>query len=372
MKTNSKGLYVHIPLCAKKCNYCDFCSFSGVDENTKASYINRLCEEIASYKNDKIEFDTVFFGGGTPTLLEPCDLSKIMSAIRKSFVLSESAEITMEANPGTANFEKLKGFVECGINRFSVGLQTIHENELKKLGRIHTHNEFLTMYSNLRKLGIKNINVDLMYGIPMQTMESFSKTLHSVAELTPEHISVYGLILEEGTPFYNEKSTLALPPEDDECDMYNLACEILASTGYKHYEISNYAKPGYESRHNLKYWHSAEYIGVGLSAYSYYKGKRFGNTKVLCDYINSKNIITQSDLGDKNTEKYEYVMLALRLKEGFSLSEYKKLFGEDFLVGREELLARFESAGYLKLDNDRLCLTEKGFYVSNSIIVELL
>lgn len=372
MKTDFRGLYVHIPFCVRKCNYCDFCSFSGVDEKTKDAYIERLCEEIVSYKSDKIEIDTVFFGGGTPTLLDPCDLSKIMSTIRESFILMESSEITMEANPGTANLEKLKGFVECGINRFSVGLQTIHENELEKLGRIHTYNEFLTMYSNLRRLGINNINVDLMYGIPMQTMESFNQTLHSIVELAPEHISVYGLILEEGTPFYNEKASLALPPEDDECDMYDLACKTLSSAGYNHYEISNYAKPGYESRHNLKYWHTNEYIGVGLSAYSYYKGKRYGNTNVLADYISSKSVIVQSDLVDKNTEKYEYVMLALRLKEGFSLSEYNRLFDEDFLSGREDLISRFESAGYLKLDNDRLCLTEKGFYVSNSIIVELL
>lgn len=372
MKTNSRGLYVHIPFCVRKCNYCDFCSFSGVDEKTKAAYVDRLCEEILSYKSEAIKIDTIFFGGGTPTLLDPCDVSKIMSAIRESFVLMESSEITMEANPGTANFDKLNSFVDCGINRFSIGLQTIHENELKKLGRIHSYDEFLTMYSNLRNLGIKNINVDLMYGIPLQTMDSFAKTLRSIEDLSPEHISVYGLILEEGTPFYSEKSTLPLPKEDDECDMYDLACKTLSSAGYNHYEISNYAKPGYESRHNLKYWHSDEYIGVGLSAYSYYKGRRFGNTKVLCDYINSKNIITQSDTIDKNTEKYEYVMLALRLKEGLSLSEYKELFGEDFLIGREELLASFQSAGYIILNNDRISLTEKGFYVSNSIIVELL
>ena len=372
MKTNSKGLYVHIPFCAKKCNYCDFCSFAGLNEDVKLAYIDKLCKEIASYKNDKIEIDTIFFGGGTPTLLEPRDLRKIMSVIRESFALTESAEITMEANPGTANFEKLAAFVNCGINRFSIGLQTTRENESKKLGRIHTYDQFLSMYDSLRKLGIKNINVDLMYGIPLQTIESFTETLNSITKLSPEHISVYGLILEEGTPFYDEKANLALPSEDVECDMYDLACKSLSDAGYDHYEISNYAKPGYESRHNLKYWHTAEYIGVGLSAYSYYNGIRFGNTDNLKDYLNSENTIVQNELIDTDMQKYEYVMLALRLKNGFSLSNYKKLFSEDFIQGREDKIAHFKKAGYLTIDNDRLSLTEKGFYVSNSIIVELL
>ena len=372
MKTDKKGLYVHIPFCVKKCNYCDFCSFSGLPVNTKNSYIDQICLEILSYREKRISIDTIFFGGGTPTLLSVEDLRKITAAIRETFYIDENAEFTMEANPGTTTRDALQGFIDCGVNRFSIGLQTIHEKELKKLGRIHTYEDFLRTYTELRDLGITNINVDLMYGIPYQTMDSFEKTLSEVSKLKPEHLSVYGLILEEGTPFFDCKEDLPIPKEDTECDMYELACKILEQSGYSHYEISNYAKPGYESRHNKKYWNSQEFIGVGLSAYSYLDGKRFGNTKDLWKYLSGSGFSEYCDIIDPETEKYEYAMLALRLREGISLSEFRELFSEDFLSGREETISRLSSGGYVNINNDRLSLTEKGFYVSNYIITELL
>ena len=372
MKTDKKGLYVHIPFCVKKCNYCDFCSFSGLAVDIKKSYVDRLCSEILSYKKREVTIDTIFFGGGTPTLLSKEDMRKIVGAIRESFTVISDAEITMEANPGTTSRDALCGFIECGVNRFSIGLQTIHEKELKKLGRIHDYKDFVKTYSEMRSLGINNINVDIMYGIPYQTMESFEETLRTVLDLEPEHLSVYGLILEEGTPFFDCSSELSLPLEDTECDMYELACGLLSQRGYNHYEISNYAKPGCESRHNKKYWNSKEFIGVGLSAYSYLDGKRFGNTKNLQKYLDGSGISEYCDTIDLESEKYEYAMLALRLSEGISFKEYTKLFSEDFLSGREDVISELSRGGYISVFPDRLSLTEKGFYVSNYIITELL
>ena len=372
MKTDKKGLYVHIPFCVKKCNYCDFCSFSDLSQDIRNSYIDQLCREILSYKGQEIIIDTIFFGGGTPTLLSVNDVNKITDTIRETFSIDSDVEFTMEANPGTTSRERLQGFIECGVNRFSIGLQTIHEKELKKLGRIHTYKDFLKTYSDLRELGIKNINVDLMYGIPYQTIDSFEETINAVLKLNPEHLSVYGLILEEGTPFFNYKEDLPIPLEDTECDMYELACKVLSQNEYSHYEISNYSKLGYESRHNKKYWNSKEFIGVGLSAYSYLDGKRFGNTKDLRKYLSGNGISEYCDNIDLESEKYEYAMLALRLSEGISLPGYQRLFSEDFLSGREEIISRLSLGGYVNINNDRLSLTEKGFYVSNYIITELL
>ena len=373
MATDALGLYVHIPFCVKKCNYCDFCSFPILEASWRGEYIDRLCEELCSYKDKQIAIDSIFFGGGTPSLLTPLEFDRICSAIKDSFVVLPDTEFTVESNPKTLDEEKLMAFVRNGVNRLSIGLQSIHKNEEKSLGRIHNYEDFLDSYALARRCGIKNINVDLMYGIPEQTMASFEETLSAVCHLSPEHISLYGLILEEGTPFYKMKDSLSIPSEDTECDMYYLAARQLSERGYSHYEISNYAKDGYECRHNLKYWHCDEYIGVGLSAYSYFDKKRFGNTDDPQAYLSGK--CTEYDGAeevDPATESYEYVMLRLRLKEGFSLSEYKNRFGRDFSDGREELLKRLSAADYLKINEGRIALTEKGFYISNSILTELI
>lgn len=372
MKTKQIGLYVHIPFCVKKCNYCDFCSFADVDKDTRSAYINKMCKEIESYKDKKISIDTIFFGGGTPTLLSADELAKIVRSIKNTFTVSDNVEFAMEANPGTTTRDKISEFVKLGVNRFSIGLQSIHENELKKLGRIHSFDDFKRTLRDMRAEGITNINVDLMYGIPDQTKETFCETLKEVTALSPEHLSVYGLILEEGTPFFDMGNSLILPSEDDECDMYSLAAELLSQNGYSHYEISNYAKPGLESKHNLKYWKDQEYIGVGVSAYSYFEGRRYGNTKNISEYISSDSPIAYDEPIDPDEEKYEYVMLALRLKGGFSSEDYKKRFGEDFISGREETIKEFVDRGYMSVADDRISLTENGFYVSNYILTELL
>jgi oxygen-independent coproporphyrinogen-3 oxidase len=327
---------------------------------------------MCSYKDRDVALDTIFFGGGTPSLLSPEELCRITNCIKESFRILPGAEFTVEANPKTLEREKLECFIACGVNRLSIGLQSIHENELKKLGRIHSFEDFLTSYNLARECGIENINIDLMYGIPEQTKDSFGRTLDVVSALKPEHISLYGLILEEGTPLYESRETASLPTEDSECDMYYLATERLRSLGYSHYEISNYALSGRECRHNLKYWRCDEFIGVGLSAYSHFDGMRYGNGRDVDEYLLSNGEKYDCESIGKQAAAYEYVMLGLRLAEGISLWDYKERFGSDFLLGREALVNRLISSGYLSLEDGRLALTESGFYVSNSIINELI
>lgn len=374
MTTKEVGLYVHIPFCKKKCNYCDFCSLPQGDREVPAAYVDRLCEEIDSYKGENITLSTIFFGGGTPTLLSVDDMKKIFSSIHSSFAVSLSAEVTFEANPGTVTRDKMIAYKTLGFNRVSIGMQSAHENELKKLGRIHNFSEFLESYRLIRSVGFDNVNVDVMYGIPHQTKESFAQTLESVTSLNPEHISCYGLIVEEGTPFYKERESLPIPSLDDECDMYDFACAFLSSKGYSHYEISNYAKPNFESKHNLCYWRTKDYIGVGASAHSCYMGKRFSNTSDVLEYIHSSTVnnMSSAPLITDEDARYEFAMLALRLKEGFSLNEYQAKFGASFTDGKEDVLKNLIGAGLLNISDGRISLTEKGFYLSNSILIEIL
>ena len=373
MTTKPIGLYVHIPFCVRKCNYCDFCSFPIESISFRDKYISALCREIEGYRGRNISLNSIFFGGGTPSLLTADEMSRIVSVIQKSFLILEDTEFTLEANPGTIDEEKLSEFVSLGINRLSLGLQSIHENEMKILGRIHSFDDFEKVYHSARSLGISNINVDLMYGIPEQTMESFEAIVKKIIELSPEHISLYGLILEEGTPFYNKKNSLSLPGEDSECDMYYLAARLLRENRYSHYEISNYAKEGRESRHNMKYWRCDEYIGVGLSAYSYFDGRRYGNTDMVTEYLSeSYRGFAYEENVDNSSLAYEFVMLGLRTAGGISLKEYKEKFGCDFLENRENLIKKLVDDGYAILKEGRLFLSEKGFYVSNYILTELI
>ena len=374
MKADAIGLYVHIPFCLRKCNYCDFCSFDSLDGKIRAEYISALIREIKSYKREeKISVDTLFFGGGTPSLLEPHEFEAIVEAIRESFNLLSCFEFTIEVNPKTVTLGKLLFFKSQGVNRISIGLQSIHENEMKILGRIHNFDDFIDAYYAVKKVGISNVSIDVMYGIPEQTKESFLETLNNIIILEPTHISVYGLILEEGTRFWNLRDKLPLPSEDEECEMYFSACEYLRSKGYSHYEISNYSKPGFESKHNLKYWRCENYIGVGISAYSYFEGHRYGNTKNLSEYLSrSTTQYITDEVTDPDTHAFEYAMLAFRLAEGISLTEYKNIFGRDFLSSRVEKINKYIEYGYMNRCGDRLSLTESGFYVSNTILAELL
>ena len=372
MTTKRIGLYVHIPFCVSKCNYCDFCSLGGAYDRYIEAYVDALLAEAEAYKREpKIALRTLYFGGGTPSLLSPDMLGKILEGLRNVFDFDDLFEFTLEANPGTLTREGAVGFKELGVNRISLGLQSIHENELKKLGRIHSFEDFLLSYKMLREAGFDNIGVDLMYGIPEQTIESFEKTLSRVIAISPEHISAYGLIIEEGTPFFEKVDSLPLPDEDTECDMYNLACSMLRDAGYHHYEISNYSRPGYRSAHNLVYWQMGEYIGLGAAAYSYLDGERYGNPRSLSAYLDGvrKNDV---DVVDAECEESEYIMMRLRISDGIDLAEYLNKFGKNFITGREELLSAYEGAGYLTVDDERVALTERGFYISNTLICDLL
>ena len=372
MATDKLGLYVHIPYCVRKCNYCDFCSLTNGRSQIPEEYISALCSEILSYGSErKRTLDTVYFGGGTPSLLSVGQMTRIFDSIRQAFDISHSAEITLEANPGTLTFDKAVGFKNIGFNRVSIGLQSIHEKEMKKLGRIHNYRDFVNAFTILRDVGFDNINVDLMYGIPYQTKESFEETLRTVLALGPDHISSYGLIVEEGTPFFSDPD-LHLPTLDEECDMYELCCKILSSYGYEHYEISNYAKEGKRSRHNLIYWNFAEYIGVGASAHSFLCDERFYNTSDVSEYISGfLNHVCEEDAKEYDAS-FEYAMLKLRLKDGLDLFDYKKRFNRSFAERKSEIIKKLAEEGLVNVSDRNVSLTEKGFYLSNSILAEIL
>ena len=372
MKSNPVGLYVHIPFCLKKCNYCDFCSFPDVGAAERTEYIGALLREIDEYHGSGICADTVFFGGGTPSLLSPDEFLMITDALHRSFDIQPGAEFTVEMNPKTESKEKLAAYRSAGVNRISIGLQSIHEKELKKLGRIHSYCDFLHALDDVHSAGIENVIADIMYGIPGQTAQSFEETLLTVATLGLTHISAYGLIIEEGTPFFRDRDSLVLPDEDTEREMYFSAIRILSQHGFSHYEISNYARAGYECRHNLHYWHDDDYIGLGAAAYSCYDGARFGNTAILSDYVDGKFRSGDREITDAATQAFEYAMLRLRLSDGFSLTEYREKFGKEFAHGKEERISLFSKLGLLRISGDRISLTDEGMYVSNNIMAELL
>ena len=373
MEIKPIGIYIHVPFCKRKCNYCDFCSEAASDDKI-SRYTDALCNEIIEFsKERKLNVDTVFFGGGTPSILDVASFEKIMNTVRECFDIVDGAEITVEVNPGTVTEEKACVFAKCGVNRISIGVQSIHENELRALGRIHNYADFLNTVDIFRRVGIDNLSADLMYGIPEQTVASFTETLRDITKLPLSHVSCYGLIVEEGTPFYLNRDKLSLPTEDEECEMYRLAHEMLTEAGFRHYEISNYAKDSCLSRHNLKYWRTEEYVGFGLSAHSYYGGKRFYNTSDFGEYFTCDSTKYRMEESDTcGIDPFEYVMLALRTDDGFSLSEYERLFGRSFLSGREEKLRVLSSGGFLTMDDGVVRLTHEGFYVSNSILADLL
>lgn len=380
MKKETLGIYIHIPFCKSKCGYCDFCSHPPT-KGEADRYLNALMLNMQDFAGaaDGYAVDTVFIGGGTPTLLTAKQMKTLLTALRDLFHLDRDAEITVEANPGTVDKAYLRTLVSMGVNRLSFGLQSAHDNELAALGRIHTRAEFLESYKAARAAGFRNINVDLMYGIPHQTEKSFAETLAFIKEIAPEHVSVYGLKIEEGTPFYAKQDILPLPDEESEYRMYKSAHKTLESMGYKHYEISNYARPGFASRHNLRYWLDAKYLGFGVSAHSYFNNQRYAYTEDMEAYVhemehpvNVENILTECTDIDVFTQETEYVMLRMRLFDGVDLAAYAKTFGKDFTAKYGERLAQYVNGGFVTLDAHRCAFTVKGMYVSNYILSELL
>lgn len=407
-------LYIHIPFCVRKCNYCDFLSFPAGKE-VMERYVRALEEEIrrtgeAVYgqngrpgetvygQNGRPEeavygragggktevrpgsapkISTVFVGGGTPSVLEPEQIRSLFSCLRESFLLEADAEISMEANPGTLNREKLSACREAGINRLSLGLQSADDGLLQTLGRIHTWEQFLYNYQDARQAGFRNINIDLMSSLPGQSLENYVKTLETVTALEPEHISSYSLILEEGTPFFaSEEIRRQLPDENTDREMYEKTKEILHEKGYERYEISNYAKPGFACRHNLGYWDEVPYLGLGLGASSYYKNARFSNETDIRTYMENPFVpfLGRNDYEccDEKSRMEDYMIFGLRKMAGVSLSRFEKEFGtaaEEIYGG---VIDRYVGMGLLVLEGDRLRLTDAGIDVSNRIFEDFL
>ena len=363
------GIYIHVPFCRGKCPYCDFYSLT---ELKSGAYVSAVCDELAARRRiaefvpaeGEIKADTVYFGGGTPSLLSPAEVGRIMSAVKTAFPVKEKAEITLEANPSLPNpGEYFSEIAACGINRVSLGLQSAVDSERKALGRRAGIKEVNGCIAALRQSGIKNISLDLMLGIPGQTAESLKTSLDFVLSCGVPHISVYMLKIEPNTYFYKNLSKLDLPDEDSVADMYLQTAEYLTAEGFEHYEISNFALPGMRSRHNSGYWTGADYIGIGPAAHSCYEGKRFYFTRSLDDFINGKAAVYDGEAGGAD----EYIMLGLRTADGIDMDFVSEKYGGD----REKIFsytAALQKNGLARTEGGRLSLTARGYLVSNSVI----
>ena len=374
MVNNNKeiGVYVHIPFCKRKCYYCDFISFSEKDE-LQEKYINTVIQEIEDFfnLNKNVKIKTIYIGGGTPSFIDGKYIEKIMNTFNKEGVV----EATIEVNPGSASLEKLKKYKECGINRLSIGLQSTEDRLLKKIGRIHNYNDFLATYNLAREVGFDNINVDLMIGLPGQTIEDVKSSLNKVINLNQSHISVYSLIVEENTIIYNliEQNKIVLPDEELERNMYWYVKNYLELGGYEHYEISNFAKNGKKSLHNLDCWNQKEYVGFGASAHSYLNRKRFCNIGVLEEYIKDfKNTKEVQEVQSFYETKQEYMLLGLRKIKGVCISDFKNKFGENPIFLFKNELNKLIEEDLLEITTNNIKLTNKGLNFANLVWEEFV
>lgn len=386
MKTNRQPLsiYIHIPFCIKKCLYCDFLSAPASCEEQK-DYVRALVCEIRDFqtvsKIQTYEVISVFFGGGTPSLLEVSWMGDIMDALKETFFFSEDVEISLECNPKTATFEKLQGFFQAGVNRLSIGLQSADEKELQLLGRLHNYEEFLDTFQMARKVGFDNINIDIMSALPGQTIASYEATLKKVLQLKPEHISAYSLIVEEGTPFYEMygankpvcQTIAELPDEDTEREMYYLTKRMLYDAGYERYEISNYAKKGFACRHNLTYWTGIDYVGFGIGAASYINGVRYKCISDRRNYLYAGMDERYEEIIHLSVQEKmeEFMYLGLRLIGGVSEAEFQKRFQVEIDEIYGDVIAKMTVQGLLER-KEQLRLTEKGLDVANYVMAEFL
>ena len=378
-KTEEKrlGIYIHIPFCKSKCEYCDFYSIGGSrDRRVTDDYLQALADHIREAGRLAPEYlvDTVYFGGGTPSFFGAENLEKILDEIHKSFRLSVEAEITLEANTDSVTLQSMKKLVRAGFNRISIGVQSDDDEMLKKLGRPHNFHQAKQALTLARQAGFGNISLDLMYGLPNQTLTAWKETVLRVVGLRPEHISCYALKVEEGTPLWSYKELANLPDDDTQADMYLAASDLLRDYGYEHYEISNFAKKGFASKHNLKYWTGGEYLGFGPTAASDFAGKRFTILRDLHGYIQGiakkETVLSECETIPARERAGEYVMLRLRTSDGISAEEYERQYLMPF-APLEKAMQRFEEKGYAVYENDRWRLTEPGWLVSNQIILTL-
>ena len=376
-------LYIHIPFCVKKCAYCDFLSFAA-DEQTQKSYVRALQKELEFYGNKYSDryITTIFIGGGTPSWLDESAIGSVMECVYRNFSVASDAEITIECNPGTVSDRKFAAYKEMGINRLSIGLQSANNEELKILGRIHTFEQFLRTYDRARHYGFSNVNVDLMSALPGQTVQGFLSSLKKVVRLKPEHISAYSLIIEEGTPFYEKYQrdveireaggqTEFLPTEDEEYQTTKKTQAFLQSEGYHWYEISNFAKPGKECRHNIGYWKRADYLGVGIGAASLIDNVRYANTSDMHAYMQAEDFCTAEPLG-RSTQMEEFMFLGLRMIDGFHRNEFEEAFGVAIEGVYGAVIKALQQDELLIQQAGQIRLTEKGIDVSNYALSQFL
>lgn len=394
-------LYIHIPFCMKKCNYCDFLS-APADERTQNHYVAALLREIRYYGEccrDR-RVSTIYIGGGTPSWLPEQYMELILKQLRVSFDIDEAAEITVECNPGTITEHKLMTYKACRVNRLSIGLQSTFDDELKLLGRVHTYEQFLRNYELARKAGFSNINIDLMSALPYQTTEKYLTSLKRVIALRPEHISAYSLIIEKGTPFYEKyrfdavkreagMRTECLPGEETEYEIYEKTKEVLEQNGYRQYEISNYAKAGYECRHNIGYWKRTDYLGMGLGAASLIDNVRYTNVRDLFLYIEetsdihavsiegvehgmSTNLHEQADVVSRSAQIEEYMFLGLRMTEGITRAEFRETFGVEIEAVYAGILPKLAEEGLICMEAGVIRLTKRGTDISNYVLAQFL
>ena len=366
------GVYIHIPFCKKKCNYCDFISFSNAENKIK-KYFNILTKEIMNSKINK-KVTTIYIGGGTPSYVDSKYIKSLMNVIYNKFEIEENAEITIEVNPGTITKEKVLDYKKSGINRISIGLQSANNKILNLIGRIHTYEEFLETYNVIKEAGFSNINVDLMLALPTQTKDDLIDSVNKVIDLKPKHISIYSLILENETKLQElvENKQIELPDENIEREMYWVTKKILEKNGYNHYEISNFAKKGYESKHNLDCWNQEEYIGFGLSAHSYINKKRLCRPERLSEYLENEDDIIINEVQTKELQMKEYMLLGLRKIEGVSISKFEQKFRINPLFYFRFEINKLVDEKLIEVDLDKIKLTSKGLDLANLVFEEFV
>lgn len=372
------GLYMHIPFCKAKCHYCDFNSKPGMEDFAPA-YFGALYNEMSLYSDRRdLSVKTVFIGGGTPSLVPPEHITNLLDNAHESFDIQNEAEISIESNPGTLDSHKLEAYLKAGVNRISIGLQAWQDSLLRTLGRIHSSRQFAENFLEARRAGFKNINVDLIFGLPGQTPGQWEETLDRVIELSPQHISCYDLKIEEGTEFDRLQKQGLLPEPDDGLDreMYYAAIEKLAQAGFEHYEISNFARPGYRCRHNLIYWEAQEYVGLGAGAHSYLDGQRYANITDIRQYAwkqeRKESTVEDRYIIEPGEAMSEYMILKLRLIEGISGSDFRRRFNCELRDVYGEQLEKLEKKGLLQQEPDGIKLTAKGLDFANQVFIEFI
>lgn len=373
------GLYIHIPFCVSKCKYCDFNSYK-LNLEKKRKYLKALQKEMEFYREEVVgkNIETIFIGGGTPSILNENEIKFLFDEIKNNFNIKKDAEITMECNPGTLTLEKLKVMKDCGVNRLSIGLQAVQNQHLNYIGRIHTYEEFEKNYKQAKEVGFENINIDLMYALPNQSREDWMESLEKVVKLNPTHISAYSLILEEGTELFNmyERKEFKLLDEDTDIEMYKYTINYLKSNGYDQYEISNYAKKGYECKHNILYWKCKNYVGLGASASGFLNKTRYNN---LCDldeyeeiiYSGKKPLEWEEKLSIKD-EIEESIFLGLRMNEGIKFEDFLEKYNFNFKEEYKNEINKLKNMELIQVNDEFMALTQKGREISNSVFVEFI